>query len=137
MAGRPRPNSERLLRLGGQILPWTLLALHAGLLLNSIRLHSVCTDEAAHIPKSRLTGKMKEPDLKAGSNAPLMDHGEQIGAIVRTKTKVKPVFVSPGHLLDLTSSVRVVLETTRGYRIPEPTRLAHLRVNELRRQASC
>ena len=50
MAGRPRPNSERLLRLGGQILPWTLLALHAGLLLNSIRLHSVCTDEAAHIP---------------------------------------------------------------------------------------
>ena len=87
--------------------------------------------------KSRLTGKMKEPDLKAGSIAPLMDHGEQIGAIVRTKTKVKPVFVSPGHLIDLTSSVRVVLETTRGYRIPEPTRLAHLRVNDLRRQASC
>lgn len=87
--------------------------------------------------KSRLTGKMKEPSLKAGSIAPLMDRDEQIGAIVRTKTKVKPVFVSPGHLIDMASSVRVVLETTRGYRIPEPTRQAHLRVNELRRQASC
>ncbi len=87
--------------------------------------------------KSRLTGKMKEPGLAAGSIAPLMDKDEQIGSIVRTKTKVNPVFVSPGHLIDLASSVRVVLETTRGYRIPEPTRQAHLRVNELRRQASC
>lgn len=87
--------------------------------------------------KSRLTGKYKEPGLKAGSITPLMDRDEQIGSIVRTKTKVKPVFVSPGNLIDMASSVRVVLETTRGYRIPEPTRLAHLRVNELRRQATC
>jgi deoxyribonuclease V len=87
--------------------------------------------------KSRLTGKFKEPGVKAGSITPLMDRDEQIGLVVRTKTKVKPVFVSPGNLIDTASSVRVVLETTRGYRIPEPTRLAHLRVNELRRQASC
>jgi deoxyribonuclease V len=43
------------------------------------------------------------------------------------------VFVSVGHMIDLASAVRVTLSTVRGYRIPEPTRLAHLRVNELRR----
>ncbi len=50
MAGRLRLISDRLLPLGSRLLPWALLALHAGLLLNSIRLHSVCIDEAAHIP---------------------------------------------------------------------------------------
>jgi deoxyribonuclease V len=48
----------------------------------------------------------------------------EIGAIVRTKTNVKPVFVSPGHKIDLATSVQIILETCRGFRIPEPIRRA-------------
>lgn len=83
--------------------------------------------------KSRLTGHFDSPALKAGSTSPLLDRGEVIGEVVRTKNGVQPVFVSPGHRIDLASSVRVVLDTCRGYRLPEPTRQAHLYVNELRR----
>lgn len=85
--------------------------------------------------KSLLTGKYKEPGLAAGSLTPLRDRDEVVGQAVRTKTKVKPVFVSAGHRIDLPSAVRIVLATCRGYRLPEPTRLAHLAVNHLRRQA--
>jgi deoxyribonuclease V len=84
--------------------------------------------------KSRLVGEAKEPGLKAGCLAPLTDRGEVIGSVVRTKTGVKPVFVSVGHRIDLPSAVRLVLGSCRGYRVPEPTRQAHLLVNELRRQ---
>jgi deoxyribonuclease V len=55
--------------------------------------------------------------------------------VVRTKTGVQPVYVSIGNQIDLASSVRVVLKTCRGYRIPEPTRQAHLHVNALRQKA--
>jgi deoxyribonuclease V len=84
--------------------------------------------------KSLLTGRFKEPGEKAGSVAPLKDGDEVIGEVVRTKDRVQPVFVSAGHLIDLPSSVRLVLQTCRGYRIPEPTRQAHLHVNEIRRR---
>lgn len=84
--------------------------------------------------KSRLCGTFEEPGDAPGSLAPLKHKGEQVGYVVRTKRRVKPLFVSAGHRIDLTSAVRLVLETTRGYRLPEPTRLAHLRVNELRRR---
>jgi deoxyribonuclease V len=83
--------------------------------------------------KSRLVGQLTGPGRKAGSSAPLIDHGEVVGRVVRTKTGVKPLFVSPGHLIDIDSAVHWVLATTRKYRLPEPTRLAHLYVNELRR----
>jgi deoxyribonuclease V len=83
--------------------------------------------------KSRLVGTFKEPGQKPGSLSPLMDHDEVIGQMVRTKRGVKPVFVSVGHRIDLPSAVRLVLATCRGYRIPEPTRLAHLHVNAMRR----
>ena len=71
----------------------------------------------------------------AGSLAALKDNDEVIGKVVRTRTDVKPLYVSVGHRIDLASAVRVVLSTCRGYRIPEPTRQAHLLVNELRRRA--
>jgi deoxyribonuclease V len=87
--------------------------------------------------KSRLVGKYKEPGRKAGSVSPLLDDHENIGQIVRTKDGVKPVFVSVGHKIDLRSAVELVLATCRGYRIPEPTRQAHLFVNSLRRKAAC
>jgi deoxyribonuclease V len=83
--------------------------------------------------KSLLTGKYKPPRSTAGSKSRLMIDKEQVGYVVRTKDNVKPVFISAGHKIDLASSVKVVSATLRGYRIPEPTRLAHLRVNALRR----
>lgn len=76
--------------------------------------------------KSRLTGKHAVPDLAMGSNAELWDNGEVIGAVVRTCAGVKPVYVSIGHLIDLPSAIKWVLNCCRGYRLPEPTRLAHM-----------
>jgi deoxyribonuclease V len=83
--------------------------------------------------KTRLIGEYEEPGREAGSSTPLIDRGQVIGRVVRSKTGVKPLFVSPGHLLDTDSAVHWVLATTRKHRLPEPTRLAHLFVNELRR----
>ncbi|HLW68762.1 MAG TPA: deoxyribonuclease V [Gemmataceae bacterium] len=87
--------------------------------------------------KSRLIGTFKAPAKQAGSLSPLMDKEEQVGYVVRTRENVNPVFVSVGHKIDLASAVRVVLACCRGYRIPEPTRLADIRVDELRRKAAC
>ncbi len=86
--------------------------------------------------KSRLCGRYKEPDLAAGSRSPLVDRGEVIGSVVRTRTGVKPVYVSPGNRIDLESSVHWVLATCRRYRLPEPTRLAHQYVNAIRTGAA-
>ena len=55
-----------------------------------------------------------------------MDKGETIGVALRTKLKVKPIYVSIGHRVDVSSAVYWVMECCRGYRLPEPTRLAHL-----------
>lgn len=85
--------------------------------------------------KSLLTGKFKDLGEVPGSVAPLMDRKEVVGQAVRTKKRTKPIYVSAGHRIDLASAVRLVLATCGGYRIPEPTRQAHLFVNQLRRQA--
>jgi len=55
----------------------------------------------------------------------LLIDDEAVGMVVRTRPGVRPVFVSPGHLIDIDSSVRIVLETIGRFRLPEPTRLAH------------
>jgi deoxyribonuclease V len=83
--------------------------------------------------KSRLFGRFTEPAREAGSRSPLTDRGVVIGTVLRTKTGVSPLFVSPGNRIDLESSVRWVLATCRRHRLPEPTRLAHDYVNEVRR----
>src|SRR5262245_11555618 len=85
--------------------------------------------------KTRLTGRFGELARPAGSTADLVDKGQVVGRVVRTKAGVNPVFVSPGHKIDLDSAVSWALAATQGYRIPEPTRQAHLFVNELRRAA--
>ena len=82
--------------------------------------------------KTRLVGEYAEPQLDAGSTSPLIDKGELVGTVVRTKKKTKPVFISPGHLIDLPSAVYWTLQSARGYRLPEPTRQAHLHVNQMR-----
>lgn len=83
--------------------------------------------------KSRLCGVHEEPGPQRGDRTPLLDRGEVIGSVVRTKDRVKPLFVSPGHLCDLESAVALVLATSRRYRLPDPARQAHEYVNAVRR----
>lgn len=75
--------------------------------------------------KSRLCGSHAEPGDTAGSYAELLDDNEVIGAVLRTRAGVNPVYVSIGHKVDLESAIHWVLACCRGYRLPEPTRLAH------------
>jgi len=102
------------------------LASHLGLWLNI-----PCVGCA----KSRLIGEFEPPKRDAGSSSDLIDKEEVIGRVVRTKTGVNPLYVSIGHKIDLESAVRLTLAACRGYRLPEPTRQAHLFVNELRAAA--
>lgn len=76
--------------------------------------------------KSLLTGKYDASALneEVGSWVPLMNKGETIGAVVRTRTRVNPLFISLGHRISLATSIDYVLKCGRGYRLPEPTRLA-------------
>jgi deoxyribonuclease V len=83
--------------------------------------------------KSVLVGKYEEPPVERGAWTPLVDKGETIGAALRTKDKVQPIYVSPGHLIDLAGAIELTLKCNGGYRQPEPTRRAHLLVNALRR----
>lgn len=83
--------------------------------------------------KSILVGTHDPLAEARGSLAPLVHHGETIGYAVRTKDRVGPVFVSCGHRVSNPTAVRWVLACARGYRLPEPTRRAHLASNELRR----
>lgn len=75
--------------------------------------------------KSRLIGSFEMPGQRKGSYSQLVDGGEVIGAVLRTRTNVKPVFVSVGHKCTLKDAINVVLECTTKYRLPEPSRLAH------------
>jgi deoxyribonuclease V len=75
--------------------------------------------------KSRLCGEHEIPGDEAGSYAELKDNGEVIGAVLRTRTGVKTLYISIGHMIDLTSAIEWVMACCRGYRLPEPTRLAH------------
>jgi deoxyribonuclease V len=82
--------------------------------------------------KSRLVGTYDEPPPERGGMSPLWHHGEQVGVVLRTRAGVKPVFVSPGHLCDHASAVRLTLATATTYRLPEPARLAHQCASKLR-----
>ncbi len=74
--------------------------------------------------KSLLCGSAEEPAHVFGATAPVWDGGELIAMAVRTRPNVKPVYVSIGHRVDLPFAVSVVLRCCRGYRLPEPLRLA-------------
>jgi deoxyribonuclease V len=74
--------------------------------------------------KTKLIGDYQEPQRTRGNIAGLIDAGETIGAVVRTRSGVKPVFVSIGHRMDLDTCIRIVLASCRGYRLPEPLRRA-------------
>jgi deoxyribonuclease V len=103
------------------------LASHVGLWLDR---------PCAGCAKSRLTGRFTEPGPEAGAQNPLTYRGAVLGSVLRTRKGVQPVFVSPGHRIDLDSSVRWVHALCRRHRLPEPTRLAHRYVNDVRTGAA-
>jgi deoxyribonuclease V len=93
--------------------------------------------------KSRLIGSYREPGIRKGAYTLLKDKRreeisrkkksmETIGAVVRTRTNVKPVFVSVGHKCLLKNAIKITLRCTSKYRLPEPTRLAHQMVTRLK-----
>ena len=100
------------------------LACHAGLLLRT---------PTVGCAKSRLVGEHGPVPVTRGGRADLVHEGEVVGAVVRTRAGVSPVFVSPGHLTDVDSAVELVLRTTGRFRLPEPIRLAHRATTELMR----
>ena len=92
------------------------LASHLGLFLNTPTIGCA---------KSILCGSHEAPGAEPGSYTEVVDKGEIIGAALRTKLGVKPVYVSIGHKIDLNTAIYWVMKCCRGYRLPEPTRLAH------------
>jgi deoxyribonuclease V len=82
--------------------------------------------------KSILIGEHGELGRERGSLAPLRDGGEVVGAALRTRTAVRPLYVSVGHRISLPSAIRFVLDCGDGFRLPKPTRLADQLVGELR-----
>ena len=92
------------------------LASHLGLFLGV---------PTAGCAKSVLVGEFREPAARRGSRAAMKHKGETVGLALRTRTNVKPVDVSVGHLLDLAGAARLMLACGAGRRLPEPVRLAH------------
>jgi len=100
------------------------LAAHLGLLLGV---------PAIGCAKSRLCGAHDEPGPRRGDRAALVLNGRVVGAVLRTRDRVRPLYVSPGHLLGVASAVRWVLACGGGFRLPEPTRRADMLVGRLAR----
>jgi len=82
--------------------------------------------------KSRLVGEHEEPGRLRGASAPLMHEGRRVGAVLRTRDDVAPLYVSPGHAISIPMAVHWVLACGGGRRLPEPTRQAHIEVNRQR-----
>jgi deoxyribonuclease V len=76
--------------------------------------------------KSRLVGDYEEPETQKGSWSPLYLEGQTIGAVLRTRANVRPLFISPGHRTDVKSAIRLALSCVGNYRIPEPIRCADM-----------
>jgi deoxyribonuclease V len=91
------------------------LACHLGVLIDKPTIGAA---------KSRLVGTHEELSPEKGAWVSLWDHGEIIGAVVRTRTNVKPLYISAGHRISLRSAIDVVLACTPKYRLPETTRWA-------------
>ncbi len=91
------------------------IASHLGLLLDL---------PAIGVGKSRLVGEFEDPGLEKGASSPLRDGGEIIGTVLRSRSGVRPLFVSPGHLISVATAARWALATTTRFRLPEPIRAA-------------
>jgi len=93
------------------------LASHLGLVLGA---------PTVGCAKSRLVGEHAPPGMRRGDYARLIFEGRYVGSALRTRDGVNPMYISPGHLVDHPASRRVTLACCGRYRIPEPTRLAHI-----------
>lgn len=102
------------------------VACHGGLLLDV---------PSIGCAKSILVGEHGPLGEERGATAPLVHRGETVGMAVRTRAGVKPVYVSPGHRMDLSTAVEIVLRLSPRFREPETTRRSHRLVNDLRRRA--
>ncbi|MCP9461302.1 MAG: endonuclease V [Nitrospira sp.] len=97
----------------------------------------VCLDKPTIGCAKSLLGSHRAPGLSCGSNTPLYDVKRRvIGAVVRTRDRVKPVFVSIGHRISLAQAVRLTLACGKGCRIPKPTRQADLLADQANREAT-
>lgn len=99
------------------------IACHLGVVLNL---------PAVGCAKSRLCGEHEPFELERGNHRPLILHGETVGSVFCSRTGVKPVYISPGHLADLPSSRDLIHACLGRYRIPEPLRQAHQTATRLR-----
>ncbi len=105
----------------------TGIASHFGVITNTSTIGSA---------KSRLFGKYEEPANEVFAQSPMYDKQEVIGMALRSKKNCNPIYISPGHQITLEQSVDVIKNCLKGYRIPEPTRQAHLFVNQIRFDAA-
>ncbi len=103
------------------------IASHIGLLLDM---------PSIGCAKSRLIGKYEEPAGPKGSRSYLYNKEGIIGTVLRTRDNVRPMFVSPGHRVGFDEAPDILLELTGPYRVPEPTRIADIRVGEYKRRMS-
>ncbi|RMD91223.1 MAG: endonuclease V [Calditrichaeota bacterium] len=102
------------------------LASHMGMWLNL---------PAIGCAKKNLVGTYKEVENSKGAYSLINYEGKVVGAALRTRTNVRPVFISPGYKIDLPNSLRIILSSVKKYRIPEPIRQAHIFVNQLRAES--
>lgn len=100
------------------------LAAHLGLILDL-----PCVGCA----KTPFVGDWEEPGEARGAASPLTLDGERVGTVVRTRDRVKPVFASPGHRVDVPGAVDLIERCLTGFRLPETTRQAHQLVNRVRK----
>ncbi len=84
--------------------------------------------------KSRLIGTYEEPEREKGSWTPLLHHGDRIGAVLRTRAGIRPLFISPGHLVTLEDAIGIVLRCCTTWRLPEPIRRADRLAGEAKGQ---
>jgi deoxyribonuclease V len=92
-----------------------------------------------HLPsigcaKTRLIGSHEEVPNARGLSVPLWEGEEQVGSVLRTQNGVRPLYLSIGHRMDLSTACRIVLDCAGRYRLPEPTRLADQWVSRARKQ---
>jgi len=99
------------------------IATHLGLFLNKPTIGCA---------KSRLSGKYTSIGEEKGDYALLKEGEEVLGAVLRTRKKVKPIFISPGNKIDLLTSIDIILKCIDKYKLPVPVREAHIFVNQIR-----
>ena len=85
--------------------------------------------------KTPLLGEFISPGSSQGSFELIRREGKELGVVLRTKDKIKPLFISPGHRIDLLTSIQIILTTCQGFRIPEPLRRAHQLSREILHRA--